>query len=228
MPVPSFPSAALVVASESPSESEPPEPGPSSRPDLYDRDPSGLLRRLKLDTQPEHVAIEQSVRFLDAGAPLSLYRDYLGQLLGFYEPIEVLLADLCRGAELLSVEQRKKAHLIAHDLRALGLDAAQIAGLPRCQAQELPQIAGLQQALGCLYVLEGATLGGRYVHHRLSLLFPGVIGRSSSFLRCYGSETRARWLEFGHALTRYAEDPDQIVHSARATFRALHRWLQTG
>lgn len=192
-----------------------------------DQDAAALLRRLKDETQEAHIAIERSVRFLDDDAKLCTYGNHLARLFGFYEPIESRLLELCAAAPGLDVKHRTKAHLIAQDLCVLGDTERDLRALPRCTFAQLPPLHDLQQALGCLYVLEGATLGGRYVYHRLSLRFPDAMARAGSFLRGYGSETRARWLAFGQALSQYATDPQEIVRSARATFAALHDWLVT-
>lgn len=192
--------------------------------------PTTLLNRLKQETAEVHVAIERSVRFLDADATVSDYGNYLAQLLGFYAPIENRLVALCAKIDCtampIDMEGRCKAHLIAQDLRRLGRTECALMQLPRCGDDELPPLQDLQQALGCLYVLEGATLGGRYVSHRLSQRFPDTMTTAGAFLRCYGNETRARWLAYGQALAQHAEDPQRIVRSAQQTFLALHNWLR--
>lgn len=171
------------------------------------------------------MAIERSVRFLDQDAEMSAYVHHLTRQLGFYDPIESRLCRLCADATKLDVEQRRKAQLIAQDLIALGHTPSELAQLPRCADSDLPPLTDLQEALGCLYVLEGATLGGRYIRHHLSLRQPDLVMRAGSFLRGYGAETRARWLAFGQALALYAEDPPTIVRAAQRTFSALHKWL---
>lgn len=172
-----------------------------------------------------HLAIEGSVRFLDDDACEADFDAYLARQLGFYEPVEQRLCALCAAAAKLDIEQRIKSPLIARDLLALGHTPRELATLSRCAEADLPALTNLQQALGCLYVLEGATLGGRYVHHRLALRHPELVARAGSFLRCYGSETRARWLEFAQALAAYAEDAETILGAAQQTFSALHKWL---
>ena len=189
-----------------------------------------LLLLLKQETQKAHLDIERSARFLDNDAGEAEYADYLARQLGFYEPMEARLCAICAaaGAVRLDMEHRRKAQLIAQDLSALGHTAAELAQLPRCPASELPPLSGLQEALGCLYVFEGATLGGRYVHHHLSQRLPAIVERAGGFLRGYGPDTRSRWLEFGQALALYAQGPRTIVRSAQATFLALHKWLLAG
>jgi heme oxygenase len=118
-----------------------------------------LLERLRSATQDVHLQIERSVRFLDPDATVNDYRDYLARLFGYVAPLEDRLAAVCGDAPDLEVDARRKAHLAVIDLRALGLPLYEIGRLPRCAA--LPDVSNLQRALGCLYVLEGSTLGGR-------------------------------------------------------------------
>lgn len=192
----------------------------TSAPDGAATELLGLLRRA---TDEAHQKIERSVRFLDADATTADYRDHLTRLWGFVAPMEERLTAACASAPLLELEARRKAHLLMEDLAALGLSDLARAALPRCP--ELPAVDGLQAALGCLYVLEGSTLGGRYIEHRLTELRPDTIATAHAYLRCYGRATGERWRAFLAALGGYARAPEVIVAAAQDTFVTLHRWL---
>ena len=82
--------------------------------------------------------------------------------------------------------------------------------------------------MGCLYVLEGASLGGqvitRLVQDRLGI-GPEDGG---AFFYGYGNGTAARWESFRAYLEAYAEEHERqkaIIGAARATFKALGAWL---
>jgi heme oxygenase len=85
---------------------------------------------------------------------------------------------------------------------------------------EFPRLTGLSAAVGCAYVLEGATLGGlliaRTIRERL--------GWESAFYAGYGARTAARWREFGLAVRAVAAaaalDETALVGAANATFDA--------
>jgi len=56
-------------------------------------------------------------------------------------------------------ESRRKLPLLSQDLVALGASAEELDRLPRCQG--LPACDEPAAAMGYLYVMEGATLGGQ-------------------------------------------------------------------
>ena len=188
---------------------------------------TSLLQRLRGETAPLHAAVEQRVRILDADAHAGTYRDYLAALLGFHRPLEARIRDaegidgfLCRFTPVW------KTPVLASDLRALGVGDAAVAAMRDCRsvpAQRTPAFT-----LGCMYVLEGATLGGRVIHHQLSRRMPDTMARASSYLRVYGDATVASWRAFTAALEDHAAgEPQQAeaVAGATATFASLLTWL---
>ena len=104
--------------------------------------------RLREATRPHHEAVEQSVDLLESCQSLDGYRRLLGRFLGFYEPAEVRLAPWLQAVPGLDYARRRKSSTLVDDLKALGLDAASVAAIPRFA--EVPGIASLPQALGCM------------------------------------------------------------------------------
>jgi heme oxygenase len=87
-------------------------------------------------------------------------------------------------------------------------------------------VAGTDEALGRLYVLEGCTLGGTFIDRHLAAL-PGLGGIRLRAFSPYGAETGAMWHAFRRATRdRVARggDPDAMVSAATATFRSLASW----
>ena len=123
--------------------------------------------------------------------------------------------------EPVAWSRRRRAHLFAEDLRALGAE-------PDTGARpELPAVEDTDQALGRLYVLEGSTLGGTFIaRHLATLPTLGPDVRLGAFSP-YGAETGAMW----HAYRRVTRervaaggDAGRVVAAARATFTALAAW----
>ncbi len=84
----------------------------------------------------------------------------------------------------------------------------------------------MPEALGCLYVLEGATLGGQVIVRRLRDLPREAL--LSAFFTSYGQDVGAMWQAYREFLTGYAEGRDEddvIVESACATFATIGAWL---
>ena len=186
-----------------------------------------LLDRLRERTGPWHRRLEAELPLFGPGSDERVYADYLAQLWGFHAPVERDLS-LVPGLERagLLLDRRWKCAALEADLEALGLTRAERARLPYCAAS--PRLSDVPSALGCLYVLEGATLGGQVVCRELGRRMPDVLARASRYLTIYGAETGARWREFTRVLAPFSDEPRAaavLVDTACATFAALHRWL---
>jgi len=188
--------------------------------------PSLTLSRLRAETREQHDKIEQTLLLMDDDLTPEKYRRRLEQFYGFYRPVEEqILNDHGPISQWLSVEQRRKLPLLETDLKALGQPAD--TSLPRCV--KLPPLISAAECFGCLYVLEGATLGGviisRHIESRL-----GLSPKSGGAFFCgYGEQTGAMWQQFRAAITAFSADAgeqDVIVASARATFEALQDWCE--
>jgi heme oxygenase len=186
-----------------------------------------IMQRLKRDTQFHHEQIERIVDLPSRLRSREAYRAVLVQFYGFYAPLEASLHRIEGLILALSdVAARRKAGLIARDLLALGLSPSELPALPRCG--DLPALPDVAHALGCLYVLEGATLGGQIIARQLAA-GPSVTADSGgAFFSGYGPETGPMWRSFGTGLAAYVTTPEReagVVTAARETFRAFERWL---
>lgn len=188
-----------------------------------------ILQRLKHATREDHQQVERTV---DLGARLrsrEAYGAVLARFYGFYAPLEAALAAVDGLAlALADLGARSKAGLLARDLATLGVAADQLGALPRCGA--LPALPDVAHAFGCMYVLEGATLGGQLIARQLGGL--GVTPEAGgAFYTSYGPAVGPMWRSFGASLTAYATTPEReeaMVSTARATFAALEGWLAGG
>lgn len=189
-----------------------------------------MLSRLKEGTSAHHRALEQQMLVLDAGLTRSAYRQLLRVQLGFYEPLELLLCAAPGWADIdLDYGPRHKSPRLVHDLQVLGDSPQQIASLPRC-AQLVP-LDTPARLLGCLYVIEGATLGGRIITRHLQAHFGITPASGAVFFDGYGATTGSHWKAFCAVVTDHADrvataaDRQQMVQSAAQTFDSLQRWM---
>jgi heme oxygenase (biliverdin-IX-beta and delta-forming) len=185
-----------------------------------------ILERLKDGTREVHRAIEAEVPILKPGAGEAEYRGYLARLLGFHRPLEGALRQV-DGIEplALALNLHWKTPLLERDLEALGGATA----VPECP--ELPALPSKAAALGSLYVLEGATLGGQVIQRELAQRIPSTMETGAHYLRCYGTETGARWKAFTSMLLAHgdgAHDEVEMIAAAKETFSRLHEWLKGG
>lgn len=182
------------------------------------------LRALKDLTRDLHLRAEQYVRILDEDATRDDYTRYLVAMLGFHAPIEQLFAaDAELEAAGFAACERQKSHLIARDLRIVA--PSETATL-RCSA--LPISDSLAQRIGIAYVIEGSTLGGKFILANLPPALAALKGRATAFLEGYGAATGARWKSFGAVVERVvtsAAAEAEAVAAARDTFARLIAWL---
>jgi heme oxygenase len=183
---------------------------------------------LKQNTSEFHNALESKLRvLLGRGLTLNRYAAMQKKFYGFYAPIEARLFSI-RGWDdpELKLTSRLKVPLLVGDLVCLSVDPAEIARLPFCVA--LPRLKTVPEALGCLYVLEGSTLGGRVITALLKKALPLDQSRGCSFFNSYGNEVGLMWSSFLGILERHCEtydDGDVVVRSACQTFASLDRWF---
>jgi heme oxygenase len=186
-----------------------------------------ILQLLKLATRERHAAIESHSVLLNPKLSLSAYRETLTRFLGYYAPLEARLKDaLSKYQTDFDYGQRYKSQHLKGDLLALGVAPHVLAAIP--QAKALPDLATAAKLFGCLYVLEGATLGGQIITRHLNASLGLTPQSGGSFFSGYGQQTGSRWKEFCAHLSAFAAQADrdvEIVESANATFDSLDRWL---
>ena len=189
-----------------------------------------ILARLKAETAARHDALERRLDVFGRLDTLDAYRALLGRFLGFYEPIEERIRLVERHGRLpLSLDERWKTERLKRDLATLGCSAGGIAALPR--SADLPPLATAADAFGCLYVLEGATLGGQVIARLLTRHFGLGPDSGGAFFASYGRRVGPMWRELGVALASYTDQAgahDAVVRSAHATFAAFERWMAPG
>jgi heme oxygenase (biliverdin-IX-beta and delta-forming) len=123
--------------------------------------------------------------------------------------------------------RRLKVPLLVEDLHSLGRDAG-----TTCLAHQgdLPDTSTPSRVLGCLYVLEGASLGGQIIRRHIEARLDLAPERGLAFFGGYGEETAAMWRQFSRYLENYAaaldqSGEDEIIDGARQVFTKLGDWL---
>ncbi len=190
-----------------------------------------ILAVLRDRTRLLHEQVERTVAVSTRLRSVQLYGELVARFYGFYLPFEERLAQVDGYAALgLDFAARRKTHLLRDDLTRLGMSPAYIDSLPRCH--ELPAVTVLADALGCLYVLEGATLGGRIICREAENALGVLPGRGCSFWASYGERVGEMWKDFCRILERYAAatpgETERIITAAAGTFTCLDRWLAEG
>ena len=187
---------------------------------------TGVRFRLRESTGDLHRRLEDRLELAEGEIRDQTYVATLGGFLGLYRPIERELSRLdWRGAGL-DFEARRKTPLIEADLSDFGFDAAALAKLPL--SSRIPRADTIEDGLGILYVLEGATLGGQVISRRLAAslgLSPTFGGR---FFASYGADVGRMWRSYVAVLERSgqtAEAAAAIERAAVDAFRAFDDWF---
>lgn len=187
------------------------------------------LSELRERTRVYHQRLEASVDVMSPALTRSRYLILLKSFYGFYLPLEAWLTARVEWLDAgLDFRRREKLPRLRQDFAALGLDDAQVEAIPICPASALPAVDTFEEALGCAYVLEGATLGGQHISRHLHGLFAMDEQSGSAFFRSYGIEVGPMWKSFVAVLNENSVEEgrrEQIIVSACNTFQALHRWL---
>ena len=189
-----------------------------------------ILAKLKEQTAEQHQRLEGKLNILARLNSAQGYKSLLKQFYGFYRPLEMHLGSvMCPPGFLANFTARRKTPLLEKDLLFLDLPERELRALPQCQ--KLPTVESEAQAFGCLYVLEGATLGGQIISKYVADKLGYESERGATFFMSYGAEVRAMWCAFCQALREYAtahDADDEVVAAAVDTFDKFDQWLFVG
>jgi heme oxygenase len=180
---------------------------------------------LKKETAASHRCLEAQLGLLDSGLDVRRYRRVLETFYGFYVPVETDVARLAATQPSLGFPLRARSELIGRDLVALGLSPAELMTLALCV--DRPALTSFEDLAGCLYVLEGASLGGQVVAPLLSRRLGLTKDRGASFFAGDEERTRQRWaviVAWLNGLPDSGASPARIIDAAKATFGAFARW----
>jgi heme oxygenase len=173
-----------------------------------------LHERLRSRTRSLH---DDAERALDLEARLSSVEAYRGllrslwQLHAGYEA--AFAAQSCSGSHI-DFEPRRRSDMLLADLSVLG-----VLTVPTTMPS-LP-MHGLYDAIGCLYVIEGSTLGGQIIFQRVRERLGASADGAASFFRGYGPETGGMWRKLIDAINITSADgidADSVEAGARRTF----------
>jgi heme oxygenase len=169
------------------------------------------------------------IGLLRGSLTMSQYSSLLAQLYGFHLPLERALRMIpvsMRGG--VDLRARERAQLLYADLIAVGMSAREINALPVCG--DLPQIHNEEALFGCLYVVEGAGLGGRIMARKLDFLLGAEVSSGRRFFLGRTSADPLPWTAYCELLETCAADGnlDDIIDGAQKTFDSFESWINEG
>jgi heme oxygenase len=184
-----------------------------------------ILAELKDATSAHHRKLESEGDIWTMLSSPSRYRHLISRMFGIYLPLESRLQSVQGLSTYLpDISRRWKISMLTADLLVLGVD-------PRSclEITDTPDFANVAAAFGCLYVLEGSTLGGQFISRQLHAELGLTPENGCRFFSSYGANVGQMWMTFGQALESFAAAHDgcryEIVESAVATFECFSRGL---
>ncbi|MGQ9659718.1 MAG: biliverdin-producing heme oxygenase [Thermochromatium sp.] len=193
--------------------------GPHPKIDL-----AGALRR---STAAIHAEIEQlplMARLTSETVTLDDYRRYLRAILAIQAPLERALYDGIDATVRDRLGVRPKLPALLADLAEQGLPLD-----PGTALTPPPVLDDLSVRVGGLYVLEGATLGGRTIARHLRRILGELLG-ATRLLDFHGQHTSAAWKAFTRELNALTAEqrlvPDLVISGALTVFAHVHACLE--
>lgn len=190
-----------------------------------------LLSRLKNDTAVCHTRLENALDLMRDDLQRDEYIALLQRFYGYVAPWEDAIG-ACMPASLRAFfDERRKAPLLAADiadLAALSGERAAPDAVPHADAlADLPRISDIGGAFGSMYVMEGSTLGGRFIAPHVARLLDLPPGIGNTYFDGYGARTGSMWNAFREtaAATVPEAQYDSAVSAAIDTFETLQAWL---
>ena len=119
-----------------------------------------------------------------------------------------------------------KIPLLERDLKNLNGEDFDPSSLVLCR--DLPALDSFAQVIGCLYVLEGATLGGQIIGRHLRQNLNLSPENGAAVFNNYGERVWQMWKAFSAMANEQAEilkAVKEIIASAVNTFTKFDTWL---
>jgi heme oxygenase len=187
-----------------------------------------LLTRLKHETAACHTRLESALDLMRDDWSREAYVALLERFFGYVAAWESAARAHLPEHLHAFFDARRKAALLAADLDVLTGDAGRAATVPLADADaRLPALDSTGRVFGSMYVMEGSTLGGRFIAPHVARLFDLANGHGNAYFDAYGPRTGSMWNAFREtaAATVPADQYDDAVAAAIATFDGLHAWL---
>lgn len=178
-----------------------------------------VIQQIKEITKESHLSLEQQPLLKSLTAADLDYVRYLKILTKFYSffsPLEKVIGSFPKiHAFLPDFENRRKASTLLEDMRIISKKENIEPLIEECN--NLPLITNPAEAFGCLYVLEGSTLGGRFIYKHLEKTLHLSAGGGASFFYGYGADTADKWKKFKSGFSSYFEAaPEEANFSYKA------------
>lgn len=183
-----------------------------------------FIQQLRSRTADSHKSLEElpvSQSITSPDITIKAYAHYLSLMADMvYDTEKTVFAIL---AEFIAdIDERRKLDLLKLDLKFLGFEKTTFEPVfPNMRKSEA-------FALGVMYVVEGSSLGGRFILKNICENL-NLDEQGTQYFSGYGNKTGSYWKHFLNAMSAFEEKfdcADEIINGAGYAFTALYLHLQ--
>lgn len=180
-----------------------------------------FLENLKNQTATAHKKLESlpvSASILSPQMKMADYCHYLSLMYDVHYSVQEIVFPLLKD-HITDLAEREKTQLINKDLSFLHYTKNNTVSVFSNKDINVPF------ALGILYVIEGSSLGGRFILKNIETI-PGLDQQEGvSYFAGYGNKTGSYWKNFLNQLTTYEQQnncQDEIIKGAVYAFDTIY------
>ena len=188
-----------------------------------------LFSQLKSATAASHRRLDAEIDVCGEGLTLDRYGSLLMRFHGIFSTLEPQLAAV-RGLDELALNldlaRCCRTGWLSDDLEVLGVINSRILDVDQSLHPHL--VTAVPEALGCLYVVEGAGLGGQVIVPCVQRQLGLTASHGCRFFAGHGVATGTRWRRLRTTADAYARRTNThalIEQSAVDVFKTFLRWF---
>lgn len=182
-----------------------------------------MLQQIKFDTQALHQRVENLTFSREISAGKLTYEQYILLLQTNHDwlyYLEGLIAKNKQLAQNQSIEwnKRSKLNLLKNEIQQRGFQVVE-------PLVRVYQSFSQHELLGCLYVMEGASLGGMYIQKQLAK-HPKISRYPMKFYGYYAKETAQMWKKLKAYLTEQITNQveyQQVISGVTYAYQEFER-----
>jgi heme oxygenase len=188
-----------------------------------------LFSQLRAATAAAHHRLDESIDICGDGLTIERYGCLLARFHGLFAAVEPQLAAV-RGLDALALDldlaRCRRTAWLSEDLETIGRRPGCLFDLASSRYSSV--VAAVPEALGCLYVIEGAGLGGQVIVPCVQRQLGLSAAHGCRFFAGHGAATGERWRRLRAGADDYARRTGthaRIVRSAVAVFAMFEDWF---
>ena len=185
-----------------------------------------LSARVKEQTAGSHKQLESHLLFsaLNGRFEEENYITLLNKLYAYYSVLEKKYTPFFLEHPTLEIEKRQRAYVLKQDIENRSGNFIE----PLANKDiTMPVIDTVWKATGALYVIEGSTLGGKFICQSLAQTGVGPLN-GAAYFSGYGEETGKMWksfISFMNGIASTEEQEQEVIQTAEQVFATLYNWL---